>query len=187
MMASCHSLAHPYNHRPFASTVRGLEGSKPNNDEEDMVHSAYDSVELISDCPTKIEAIESYGRKLLLGCSDGSLRIYAPDSSGSDRSPTSDQSLQKEPYALERNVTGFSKKPLVSMEVLQSRELLLSLSETISFHGLPNLATIAVITKAKGANVYSWDDRRGFLCFAKQKRVCIFRHDGNHIKSSLHS
>ncbi|XP_062000980.1 vacuolar sorting protein 39 [Rosa rugosa] len=145
-----------------------------------MVHSAYDSVELISDCPTKIEAIESYGPKLLLGCSDGSLRIYAPDSSGS-RSPPSDyhtQSLQKEPYSLERNITGFSKKPLLSMEVLESRELLLSLSETISFHGLPNLGTIAVITKAKGANVYSWDDRRGFLCFARQKKVCIFRHDG---------
>lgn len=64
------------------------------------------------------------------------------------------------------------------MEVLESRELLLSLSESIAFHGLPNLGTIAVITKAKGANVYSWDDRRGFLCFARQKRVCIFRHDG---------
>ncbi|CAN6541655.1 unnamed protein product [Malus baccata var. baccata] len=146
-----------------------------------MVHSAYDSFELIGDCPTKIEAIESYGPKLLLGCSDGSLKIYAPDSSGSDRSPPSDyhaHKLQKEPYALERNVAGFSKKPLVSMEVLESRELLLSLSESIAFHGLPNLGTIAVITKAKGANVYSWDDRRGFLCFARQKRVCIFRHDG---------
>ncbi|KAM0970443.1 hypothetical protein FF1_018520 [Malus domestica] len=146
-----------------------------------MVHSAYDSFELIGDCSTKIEAIESYGPKLLLGCSDGSLKIYAPDSSGSDRSPPSDyhaHKLQKEPYALERNVAGFSKKPLVSMEVLESRELLLSLSESIAFHGLPNLGTIAVITKAKGANVYSWDDRRGFLCFARQKRVCIFRHDG---------
>ncbi|XP_068336802.1 vacuolar sorting protein 39-like [Pyrus communis] len=146
-----------------------------------MVHSAYDSFELIGDCPTKIEAIESYGPKLLLGCSDGSLKIYAPDSSGSDRTPPSDyhaHKLQKEPYALERNVAGFSKKPLVSMEVLESRELLLSLSESIAFHGLPNLGTIAVITKAKGANVYSWDDRRGFLCFARQKRVCIFRHDG---------
>ncbi|KAL6227177.1 hypothetical protein ACLB2K_001136 [Fragaria x ananassa] len=145
-----------------------------------MVHSAYDSVELISDCPTKIEAISSYGPKLLLGCSDGSLKIYAPDSSGS-RSPPSDyhsQSLQKEPYSLERNLAGFSKKPLLSLEVLQSRDILLSLSETISFHGLPNLGTIAVITKAKGANVYSWDDRRGFLCFARQKKVCIFRHDG---------
>ncbi|ONH96827.1 hypothetical protein PRUPE_7G154500 [Prunus persica] len=146
-----------------------------------MVHSAYDSFELISDCPTKIEAIESYGPKLLLGCSDGSLKIYAPDSSSSDRSPPSDyhaHKLHQEPYALERNLSGFSKKPLVSMEVLESRELLLSLSESIAFHGLPNLGTIAVITKAKGANVYSWDDRRGFLCFARQKRVCIFRHDG---------
>lgn len=35
-----------------------------------------------------------------------------------------------------------------------------------------------MITKAKGANAYSWDDRRGLLCFARQKRVCIFRHDG---------
>ncbi|XVE87296.1 hypothetical protein DITRI_Ditri18aG0106000 [Diplodiscus trichospermus] len=144
-----------------------------------MVHSAYDSFELLNDCPTKIDAIESYGSKLLLGCSDGSLRIYGTDSSGADRSPPSDQhALRKEPYALERTVAGFSKKPLLSMEVLESKELLLSLSESIAFHRLPNLETIAVITKAKGANVYSWDDRRGFLCFARQKRVCIFRHDG---------
>ncbi|EOX92571.1 hypothetical protein QUC31_003706 [Theobroma cacao] len=144
-----------------------------------MVHSAYDYFELLNDCPTKIDAIESYGSKLLLGCSDGSLRIYGPDSSGADRSPPSDQhALRKEPYALERTVEGFSKKALLSMQVLQSRELLLSLSESIAFHRLPNLETIAVITKAKGANVYSWDDRRGFLCFARQKRVCIFRHDG---------
>ncbi|GMI78329.1 vacuolar protein sorting 39, EMBRYO DEFECTIVE 2754 [Hibiscus trionum] len=144
-----------------------------------MVHSAYDSFQLLTGCPTKIDAIESYGSKLLLGCSDGSLRIYGSDPSDADRSPPSDlHALRKEPYALERTVSGFSKKALISMEVLESRELLLSLSESIAFHRLPNLETIAVITKAKGANVYSWDDRRGFLCFARQKRVCIFRHDG---------
>ncbi|KAK4778126.1 hypothetical protein SAY87_018313 [Trapa incisa] len=153
-----------------------------------MVHSAYDSFELLTDCPTKIEAVESYGTKLLLGCLDGSLRIYGPDTSGSspssDRSPPSDfhaptsSDLRRAPYVLERNVVGFSKKPLISMEVLDSRELLLSLSESISFHRLPNLETVAMLTKAKGANVYSWDDRRGFLCFARQKKVCIFRHDG---------
>ncbi|GMN57910.1 hypothetical protein TIFTF001_027012 [Ficus carica] len=150
-----------------------------------MVHSAYDSFELLRDCPAKIESVESYGPKLLLGCSDGSLRIYAPESaaSDSDRSPASDyhsptQELRKEPYVLVKNMVGFSRKPLVSMEVLESRELLLCLSESIAFHRLPNLETIAVLTKAKGANAYSWDDRRGFLCFARQKRVCIFRHDG---------
>ncbi|KAL4361456.1 hypothetical protein GQ457_04G019110 [Hibiscus cannabinus] len=143
-----------------------------------MVHNAYDSFQLLTGCPTKIDAIESYGSKLLLGCSDGSLRIYGSDPSDADRPPSDPHALRKELYALERTVAGFSKKPLISMEVLESRELLLSLSESIAFHRLPNLETIAVITKAKGANVYSWDDRRGFLCFARQKRVCIFRHDG---------
>ena len=161
-----------------------------NNNDENMVHSAYDSFQLLSNCPTKIDAVESYGSKLLLGCSDGSLKIYAPEPSGSDRSPPSDylpqaQDLRREPYVLERNVAGFSRRPLISMEVLESRELLLSLSESIAFHRLPSLETNAVITKAKGANVYSWDDRRGFLCFARQKKVCIFRHDGNSLNSSL--
>ncbi|KAE8649169.1 hypothetical protein Csa_014648 [Cucumis sativus] len=148
-----------------------------------MVHSAYDSFELLKDNPSKIESIESYGSKLFIGCSDGSLRIYSPNSSASDRSSASDfhsrsTELQQEQYVLEKNVSGFSRRSLVSMEVIDSRELLLTLSESIAFHKLPNLETLAVITKAKGANAYSWDDRRGFLCFARQKRVCIFRHDG---------
>ncbi|GAB4846823.1 Vam6/Vps39-like protein, variant 2 [Ancistrocladus abbreviatus] len=151
-----------------------------------MVHNAYDSYELVGYCPTKIDSVESYGSKLLLGCSDGSLRIYAPESADSDQSPPpSDRhyhsetlDLLKEPYSQERTISGFSKKPILAMEILRSKELLLSLSESIAFHKLPSFETIAVITKAKGANVYSWDDRRGYLCFARQKRVCIFRHDG---------
>ncbi|KAK4490604.1 hypothetical protein RD792_001291 [Penstemon davidsonii] len=152
-----------------------------------MVHSAYDAFQLITNSSTKIDAIESYGSTLLLSCSDGSLRIYAPESSASEQRspppPSSDFSsqtleLKKEAYVLERTINGFSKKPMLAMEVLKSRELLLSLSESIAFHRLPNLETLAVITKAKGANAYSWDERRGFLCFARQKRICIFRHDG---------
>ncbi|GAB2279532.1 Vam6/Vps39-like protein [Dionaea muscipula] len=147
-----------------------------------MVHSAYDSYELLAGYPTKIDSVVSYGSKLLLGCSDGSLRIFSPESSDSDRSPTSSGNainLLKESYVQERTIAGFSKRPIIAMEVLRSKELLLSLSpESIAFHKLPNFAMIAVITKAKGASVYSWDDRRGYLCFAKQKRVCIFRHDG---------
>ncbi|KAJ1415315.1 WD40-repeat-containing domain superfamily [Sesbania bispinosa] len=134
-----------------------------------MVHSAYDCLELVANCPGKIESIQSHGLKLLVGCSDGSLRIYAPETESSDHS---------KPYVLEKHLVGFAKKPVLSMEVLESKELLLSLSESIAFHRLPTLETIAVITKAKGANVFCWDDRRGFLCFARQKRVCIFRHDG---------
>ncbi|KAF3542810.1 hypothetical protein DY000_02009378, partial [Brassica cretica] len=144
-----------------------------------------------------IDALESYGSKLLAGCYDGSLRIYSPQSSSSSEltrrqwfttlttrsssstidalesygskllagcydgslriySPQSSSSseLRQEPYVLETTVSGFSKKPIVSMK------------------------TVAVVTKAKGANAYAWDDGRGFLCFSRQKRVCIFKHDG---------
>lgn len=75
---------------------------------------------------------------------------------------------------------------MVAMEVSESKELLISLSESIAFHKLPNLETVAVITKAKGANAFAWDDKRGFLCFARQKRVCIFRHDGNKMLDSFY-
>ncbi|KAL8168245.1 hypothetical protein V2J09_009744 [Rumex salicifolius] len=148
-----------------------------------MVHNAFDTFELLGDSPTKICAADSYGSKLLLACSDGSLRIYSPETDGTDDPQAPDhQSLSpdilEESYVLERTVNGFTKKPILSMEVLRSKDLLLSLSESIAFHKLPNLETIAVITKAKGANAYSWDDEKGFLCFARQKRVCIFRHDG---------
>ncbi|KAK6125515.1 hypothetical protein DH2020_040749 [Rehmannia glutinosa] len=151
-----------------------------------MVHSAYDSFQLLDNSSIRIDAIESVGSSLLISCSDGSLRIYGPESSAGDQrspSPASEfyskaLELKKEPYVLERTINGFSKRPMLAMEVLKSRELLLSLSESIAFHRLPNLETLAVITKAKGANAYSWDERRGFLCFARQKRVCIFRHDG---------
>ncbi|KVH92351.1 Citron-like protein [Cynara cardunculus var. scolymus] len=146
-----------------------------------MVHTAYDSIELLNDCPKKINAVVHYGSTLLVACCDGSLRIYASESG--NRDPSSDRlsqtlELKKELYVLERTINGFSKKQLLAMEVLASKELLLSLSESIAFHRIPNFDAPAVISKAKGANVYSWDDRRGFLCFARQKKVCIFRHDG---------
>ncbi|KAL5063815.1 hypothetical protein RYX36_025552 [Vicia faba] len=139
-----------------------------------MVHSAYDSFELLAGCPSKIESVESYGSKILLGCADGSLLVYAPESKRSATVPE----MRKELYTLERNLKGFAKKAVVSMQVVESRELLLSLSESIAFHKLSSFEIIAVITKAKGANAFCWDEHRGFLCFAKQKRVCIFRHDG---------
>ncbi|KAH9606456.1 hypothetical protein KSS87_002854 [Heliosperma pusillum] len=140
-----------------------------------MVHSAYDTIELISDTPSKIDTVESHSSNLFLACSDGSLRIYQPDSNSSDN-PS--DSLAKQPYALDKTLTNFSKRPILSLQVLPSHDLLFSLSESISVHNLPSLETSAVISKAKGANVYSWDDRRGFLCFARQRRVFIFRHDG---------
>ncbi|ONK80114.1 uncharacterized protein A4U43_C01F14030 [Asparagus officinalis] len=81
-----------------------------------MVHSAYDSVELVKACPAKIETVAVYDSKLILGCSDCSLRIYAPPS-GDD----GDGEIRRGLYELEKTVTGFWKKAPVAMEVCRSR------------------------------------------------------------------
>ncbi|RRT80163.1 hypothetical protein GW17_00017624 [Ensete ventricosum] len=155
-----------------------------------MVHSAYDSVELLKGCPARIDAAAAYGSKLLLGCSDASLRIYAPSSAlpvplaggggggGDDGPPPPDAEIRREPYVPERTVSGFWKRAPLAMEVCRSRDLLLSLSEWVAVHRLPNLETVVAIGKTKGAHVCSWDDRRGFLCVGRQKRVAIYRLDG---------
>ncbi|RWR71922.1 vam6/Vps39-like protein [Cinnamomum micranthum f. kanehirae] len=140
------------------------------------LHNAYDAIELVKNRPTKIESIASNGSKLHLACVDGSLRIYAPQSAPSSPSdPSSNGSIQRRPYVLEKNLGSFSRKPIVAMEISKSTNLLLSLSETITFHRLPNLELVAAVSKSKGANAYAWDDRRGVLCFGRQKRVGIFR------------
>ncbi|RWR97697.1 vam6/Vps39-like protein isoform X1 [Cinnamomum micranthum f. kanehirae] len=144
-----------------------------------MVHSAYDAIELVKNHSTKIESIASNGSKLLLACVDCSLRIYAPQSAPSSPSdPSSNGSIQRQRYVLEKNLGSFSRKPIVAMEISKSRNVLLSLSETITFHRLPNLELVAVVSKSKGANAYAWDDRRGVLCFGRQKRVRISRLEG---------
>ncbi|KAL0891609.1 hypothetical protein Bca101_015592 [Brassica carinata] len=73
-----------------------------------MVHNAYDSFQLLTNCPARIDAVESYNSKLFAGCYDGSLRIYSPQSPSSE--------LRQDSYLLETTVTGFSKKPIVAMK-----------------------------------------------------------------------
>ncbi|KAJ6809545.1 vam6/Vps39-like protein [Iris pallida] len=139
-----------------------------------MVHSAFDSVQLVKSCPSKIESIASYGSKLLVGCSDCSVRIFSSPSSDDD--PAAE--IRREEYSEERRVPNVWRRPPVAMEVCRSRDLLLSLSEWIALHRLPGLETVVAVAKTKGANVYGWDDRRGFLCVGRGKRVGIFRLDG---------
>jgi len=148
-----------------------------------MVHNAYDLNQLVKVCPAKIESVGSWGCRLLFGCIDGSLRIYVPESMSRQNIPSDDRDgivgIITEAYVLERTVVGFAKKAVMSMDVLHSRRLLLSLSDAITLHRLPEFEVVAYIGKTKGASLYAWDDKRGFLCVNKQKKLFIYRYDGS--------
>lgn len=152
-----------------------------------MVHSAYDAVELVADVPGHIEAVASHAGKLLVAVSDTegflwgsdcSLRIYSAPSP----SDGGGEIRWGGPYALERQEPRFWRRPPLAMEVSASRDLLISLSEWIALHRLPGLETVAVVSsKTKGANVFAWDERRGFLAVGRQKRLTVFRLDSENL------
>lgn len=149
-----------------------------------MVHNAYDLNQLVKVCPAKIESVGSWGCRLLFGCIDGSLRIYVPESMSRQNIPSDDSEgsgIITEAHVLERTVVGFAKKAVMSMDVLHSRRLLLSLSDAITLHRLPEFEVVAYIGKTKGASLYAWDDKRGFLCVNKQKKLFIYRYDGMYV------
>ncbi|GAB2231840.1 hypothetical protein Drorol1_Dr00010856 [Drosera rotundifolia] len=145
-----------------------------------MVHTAYDGVPLVPSFPIKIDAIASASNSsLLLACSDNSLRILSPKSDPS--TPSSSGLVKDEEYVEERTIAGFfPRRGVVTMKTvgLGGTEMLLVLAESIGFYRVPGMGTVAVITKAKGANVCAWDERRGVLAFGRGKRVFVFRHDG---------
>ncbi|CAM6117042.1 unnamed protein product [Calypogeia fissa] len=159
-----------------------------------MVHNAFDCVQVLKDCPVKIESVGIWGARIVLGCIDGSLRIYAPEdypsdallpydsesSSNATNSASSSSAAAFVPSYVHRDTrVGFAKKAVTSMNVLQSRGLLISLSDAVAIHTLPDFEVVSYCTKTKGATLYAWDGDRGYLAVAKQKRIFVYRYDGN--------
>lgn len=150
-----------------------------------MGHIAYDVKELVKACPVKIESVTCWGSRLLISCIDGSLRIYSPNSDSSDSTQAEQEDADPFPaikkldtFALRKTLIGFSKKPITSMTVSRSKNLLITLSDAIVIHKLPGLDTVAYLTNSKGASLYAWDEKQSLLCVARQKRLLIYQHNG---------
>lgn len=142
-----------------------------------MVHNAFDVVQILKDCPVKIDSVGLWGSRLLVGCMDGSLRMYVPEFID-DPSSFKEADLSSASYILKDTRIGFAKKAVTSMNVLQSRNLLISLSDTVAIHSLPEFDVVAYLRKTTGANLYAWDEQRGMLAVAKAKRLFIYKYDG---------
>lgn len=154
-----------------------------------MVHIAYDLKELVKACPVKIESVVLWGSRLLISCIDGSLRIYNTQIGDDDQHHQEEEEKEghadltptirkTDTFALQNTLIGFSKKPVTSMTVVQSKNLLITLSDAIVIHKMPGFDAVAYLSNTKGTSLYAWDAKQGLLCAAKQKRLIIFQHDG---------
>ncbi len=143
-----------------------------------MVHNAFDLVQILKDCPVKIDSVGLWGSRLLVGCMDGSLRMYVPEFMDNPADSFNEADLLAASYVLKDTRIGFAKKAVTSMNVLQSKNLLISLSDAVAIHSLPEFDVVAYLTKTRGANLYAWDEQRGMLCVANAKKLFVYRYDG---------
>ena len=77
-----------------------------------------------------------------------------------------------------KTLIGFSKKPITSMTVIESKNFVITLSDAIVIHKLPSLDVMAYLSSTKGSSLYAWNEKQGLLCAARQKRLFIFQYDG---------
>ncbi|QIW97871.1 hypothetical protein AMS68_003389 [Peltaster fructicola] len=115
---------------------------------------------------SKIEALLAYGDRLLVGLSNGTLRIYRVNEDNSNvsapGSPPSDGTKSKvRAVDLLSEKEQFSKKPIQQLAIVKEANLLVSLSDGyISLHDLQSYSLVERLEKTKGA-----------LCFAVTSNV----------------
>ena len=82
--------------------------------------------------------------------------------------------------------SGFAKKPVLQLTAVGgaqlSTNLLISLTDGVSLHTLPNVSVHSVLTRTRGASAYRWraDDRR--RCVACRKKLLVYKWDGVDLK-----
>eukprot|EP00897_Mesotaenium_endlicherianum_P007921 jgi/Mesen1/7157/ME000037S06517 len=158
-----------------------------------MVHNAFDVVPVLQNCSSKIESTGLWGSNLLVGCYDGSFRVYAPDGLDpyrphfNDSTEPGQQPLGKNlpDYKLKKSRIGFGKKAISGIEVLQSRSLLITLSDGIYVHTLPELDLVVQLTKSRGSTLYAWEEEYGLLCAVNKRRLLFYRYDGRRAFAEL--
>eukprot|EP00467_Chlorarachnion_reptans_P007937 CAMPEP_0114501264 /NCGR_PEP_ID=MMETSP0109-20121206/8404_1 /TAXON_ID=29199 /ORGANISM="Chlorarachnion reptans, Strain CCCM449" /LENGTH=823 /DNA_ID=CAMNT_0001678979 /DNA_START=195 /DNA_END=2667 /DNA_ORIENTATION=+ len=141
-----------------------------------MSHRAYYSGVAIdaSREPFRITSLEACGRRIVLGCSDGLIRVFEDRSQPNgkvDYKPTSVSEV-------------FTRKSVESLKVFPLHGIMVSLSDgVLRLHSFPSLETRGTFEKSRGClsfvSNYS-TDKKGHsddlcLCLALKRRVQLFR------------
>eukprot|EP01114_Cavostelium_apophysatum_P004200 TRINITY_DN1437_c0_g2_i2.p1 TRINITY_DN1437_c0_g2~~TRINITY_DN1437_c0_g2_i2.p1 ORF type:complete len:873 (+),score=238.27 TRINITY_DN1437_c0_g2_i2:146-2764(+) len=137
-----------------------------------MVHTAFNAVTVIEKLPLKIEAIETWGQKLIVGTTEGVLFIYEIKSSSDGRNPFT--------VSLVDAQKTFSKKPINQLTVVEEYNIIISLSDGfISIHDLPSFNLRSQIARSRGCHLYTIEKTKNSLlmCAAVKKKLVIFGWD----------
>ena len=141
-----------------------------------------------------VESLTVFRDRLLAGCTDGSLLVFADGDGGSpprfvEGIPDGGNAPARAggPLRLIETHPGFAKKPVLQLTAIggsaqPSADLLLSLTDGVSLHTLPNVRAHSSLARTRGASAYRWraDDRR--LCVACRKRLLVYKWDGVDLK-----
>eukprot|EP01116_Phalansterium_solitarium_P000135 TRINITY_DN10090_c0_g1_i1.p1 TRINITY_DN10090_c0_g1~~TRINITY_DN10090_c0_g1_i1.p1 ORF type:complete len:892 (-),score=174.91 TRINITY_DN10090_c0_g1_i1:69-2744(-) len=154
-----------------------------------MVHVAFSSALLIDKLPLKIESIETWGGRLLVGTAEGVLFIYEVKEKDKKDPAVSGRS-QFSVSLLDAQKSFTNKKPIQQLSVVElpnTLTVLLSLSDGyISIHDLPSFNQRGQLSKAKGCHAFAIDTARNppVLCAAIKKKIIIFTWNGSEFVDS---
>jgi len=139
-------------------------------------HLAFHSVSLLEKLPLRIECMDIWDERLIVGTTEGVLLIYeVKEKPGVD-------DTGKAPFlmSLIDSHKSFSKKPIRSIEVLEDLKLMLSITDVLQVHALGSFRLHSVLGKSRGCELYAVDKESSplRLCVAIKKKLLVYQWDG---------
>ncbi|KAL6054782.1 Vam6/Vps39-like protein [Balamuthia mandrillaris] len=138
-------------------------------------HTAFNSVSLVDRLPLKIECLDIWGDRIIVGTTEGVLLVYEV---------VEKKEEGKTPYFMKLidDHKEFSKKPIKQLEVIEELKLLISLTDKVQVNVLGSFSPHSVLAKTKGANMFAIDLVPSTLslrlCVAVKRKLLLYEWDG---------
>eukprot|EP01087_Luapelamoeba_hula_P018206 TRINITY_DN5848_c0_g1_i2.p1 TRINITY_DN5848_c0_g1~~TRINITY_DN5848_c0_g1_i2.p1 ORF type:complete len:877 (+),score=139.65 TRINITY_DN5848_c0_g1_i2:141-2771(+) len=150
-----------------------FSGSRSDRDNREMPgHTAFTLVQLMDKTPLKIESVDMWGDRLLVGSTEGTLVTLEYKENFGD--------VASGKFILVDTIKAFSKKPVLQLAVIDGLKLLISLSDYVHVHVLGSYRQHSTLTKTK-SGFHFVIDRERFpprLCCAAKRKLIFYEWDG---------
>jgi hypothetical protein len=136
-------------------------------------HTAFNSVSIIEKLPLKIECMDIWDERLIVGTTEGTLLVYEVKEKPTEaRAPFLVTLIDSHKF--------FSRKPIRYLLVVEELRLLLSISDYVHVHALGSFKHHSTLSKSKNCEILSIDKSPSAirLCLAAKRKLVLFEWDG---------